>query len=196
MTKQIRKSAEDRKKQIVETAIRLAGNLGPKRLTTQQLAYEIGVSQAAIFRHFPTKGHIWLAVAEHISRFMGQNTKLDGAKPGQDVLLTMAKGHLNFVQRTPAVPAILFSQELHSENADLRAIFTKLMARNHAMFSRVVTQEISAGNFRADLDADDAAYLVLALIQGLAMRWSLNDRDFDLPAEGERLLKVQLRAFT
>ena len=35
---------------------------------------------------------------------------------------------------------------------------------------------------------EDAAALILAAIQGLAMRWSLQRRGFDLQAEGERIL--------
>jgi len=51
------------------------------------------------------------------------------------------------------------------------------------------------GRLREQLDPDDAAYLILALIQGLAMRWSLSARNFDLVEEGIRLLDLQLDGF-
>ncbi|NQU72072.1 MAG: TetR family transcriptional regulator C-terminal domain-containing protein, partial [Rhodospirillales bacterium] len=81
------------------------------------------------------------------------------------------------------------------ENEKMRAFFAGLMAGRQRRFSKLVAAEIAAGGFRKSLDPDDAAYLILALIQGLAMRWSLNARGFDLVAEGQRLLDLQLTSF-
>ena len=62
-----RQSAEERKTQIVAEVLRLADEIGPDRLSTTDVARAIGLSQPAIFRHFPTKGALWLAVAEDIA---------------------------------------------------------------------------------------------------------------------------------
>lgn len=62
MSTRIRKSAKERKVEIVEATLRLAAEIGPDRMTTEALAKEVGISQPSIFRHFPTKGHIWEAV--------------------------------------------------------------------------------------------------------------------------------------
>jgi hypothetical protein len=48
--------------------LRLADEIGPDRLSTTAVAGAVGVSQPAIFRHFPTKGALWLAVAEEIAQ--------------------------------------------------------------------------------------------------------------------------------
>ena len=62
-----RLNAEDRKAQIVTQVLRLADEIGPDRLSTTDVARAVGLSQPAIFRHFPTKGALWLAVAEDIA---------------------------------------------------------------------------------------------------------------------------------
>ena len=62
-----RQSAEDRKAQIVAEMLRLADEIGPDRLSTTDIARAIGLSQPAIFRHFPTKGDLWRAVANDIA---------------------------------------------------------------------------------------------------------------------------------
>ncbi len=192
-----RKSAPERKKEIVETAIRLAGEIGPDRLTTQHLADAIGISQPAIFRHFATKDAIWEAVGEQIASTMRANTKrlFDKKSTPVDQLRKMIQAQLSFIQSNPAVPAILFSRELHAENDSLRVLFSNLMSGRHSTFSKLITAEIQSGNFRADLSANDAAYLVLGFVQGQAMRWSLSARSFDLVKEGARLFDLQLQAF-
>ncbi len=61
----MRKSAERRKAEIVIVVLALADRIGPDRVTTGAVATAIGVTQAALFRHFPTKAALWQAVAEH-----------------------------------------------------------------------------------------------------------------------------------
>ena len=63
----LRRTAEERRSEIVSAALRLADALGPDRLTTEVIAAEVGVSQPAIFRHFRTKQAIWLAVADSVA---------------------------------------------------------------------------------------------------------------------------------
>lgn len=197
MTGRIRKTADERKAEIVAAAIRLAGDIGPDRITTQMLAREVGISQPGIFRHFPTKDDIWWAVAREIGGMVGQTARLPADEEilVADHLRKIVAGHLGFLAKTPAIQAILFSRELHSENEKMRAFFADLIASRHQHFSALIAAGISKNQFRKTLDADDAAYLILALIQGLTMRWSLNARSFDLVAEGRRLLDLQLSGF-
>ncbi len=198
MATRTRKSSKERKAQIVAAAIRLAGKIGPDRLTTLALAREVGISEAGIFRHFSTKGDIWQAVANHIGSLLQAKSALsddDGLSP-VDQLRHFVIGHLTFIEATPAIPAILFSRELHAENDQLRRFFAGLVAQRQSHFRSLIAAEIKAGHVHKDLDADDAAIVVLALVQGLAMRWSLNDRSFDLVEEGERLLEMLLSGFS
>ena len=51
----MRKTSDLRKAEIVATILGLADRIGPDRVTTGAVAIEVGVTQAAIFRHFPTK---------------------------------------------------------------------------------------------------------------------------------------------
>jgi AcrR family transcriptional regulator len=197
MSAKIRKTAQERKSEIIETALRLAAEVGPDRLTTEALAAAVGISQAGIFRHFPKKSDIWKAVAQRISELLQENWAAmeNEDQPSADRLKAFMKSHLTFLQTTPAIPAILFSRELHAENEYLRSFFAGLMGRVHQFVSKMIADEITDKRFDARLDPDDGAYLILALIQGLAMRWSLNRQNFDLVKEGERLLALQLNGF-
>ncbi len=197
MKARTRKSAKERKSEIVEAVLRLAAEVGPDRLTTEALASAVGISQPGIFRHFPKKSDIWGAVAERIAELLKENWAGMENKNlhAADRMKAFVVGHLNFLETTPAIPAILFSRELHAENEILRSFFSGLMRRVHKFVSQMIADEIETGKYDKKLDPDDAAYLILALIQGLAMRWSLNERNFSLVKEGERLLALQLSGF-
>ncbi len=102
---------------------------------------------------------------------------------------------LKLIQSTPAIPAILFSRELHLENRALRSIFAKFMTNFHNRVERLIAAAQDEGVLRTDIASADAAYLIISLVQGLAVRWSVSGRNFDLADEGNRLLELQLSGF-
>ena len=191
-----RKSAQDRKAEIVATAIRLAGEHGPDRVTTQQLADAIGITQPAIFRHFPTKADIWLAVGKALTGKVAPTsgvTDIPDNTPDGDplgMLQEIVIRHLRQIERTPAIPAILFSRELHAENEPLRRHFEAVINRRRAGLAQLIGQAGKAGHISNETNAADVAALLLAIVHGMAMRWSLENRTFDLVGEGTRLVKV------
>jgi len=194
MTK-TRKPAPERKAQIIDEAMRLAAALGPDRMTTQKLADAVGVTQAAIFRHFSSKAEIWQAVAARIAEVMPA-IPADATTPVARQLRAVVQKQFAFIVETPAIPAILYSRELHAENEALRAQFSGMIAARQAKVAALFAEGARIGAFDSALDPVDAAFLTLAFIQGLAMRWSLEGHGFDLMDEGTRLFDLQMRAYT
>ncbi len=190
-----RKPAAERKAEIVEMAIRLAADVGPDRLTTEVLAREIGISQAAIFRHFENKSAIWEAVARRLGEKVREGWAAEEPRSDEAFgeIRRLVLSHLGTIQNTPALPAILFSRELHAENEKLRLFFVQMIKSFLARLTAMISAEYERTNIKQKLDAEDGASLILALVQGLALRWSLNGNSFDLVAEGERLLDVQIK---
>ena len=192
-----RKSSDNRKAEIVTATLRLADELGPDRLTTLAVAKVVGLTQPGIFRHFPTKQDLWMAVAARIAATMSAawaGVLAAGLAP-HDRLAALIMGQLRQIAANPAIPAILHSRELHSENAALRAEFIGLMARFQDLLVAALTEGRDQGVLRADLDPKDAAILLMSLVQGLAMRWSLGQRAFSLEDEGGRLASRQIALF-
>lgn len=193
----VRKPAEERKSEIVEAALRLADKVGPDRLATGQIAKSVGLTQAALFRHFPKKQDLWEAVAARIGEKFQQRWRAieHGRVDPVDRLRAIVTAQLKLIQSMPAIPAILFSRELHVENRTLRVTFAEFMKNFHSRIEQLIVAAQAEDRLRRDIAAADAAYLLIGLVQGLILRWSLSGRDFDLSAEGERLLGVQLSTF-
>ncbi|MBT8077642.1 MAG: TetR family transcriptional regulator [Gammaproteobacteria bacterium] len=194
----IRKSADERKAEVVAAALKLADEIGPDRVTTDTLAGAVGLTQPGLFRHFPKKQDIWESVAGHIGQQMQKRwaaieRRRDDAP--EERLRRLIVGQLRLIQTFPAIPSLLFSRELLVENVRLRKIFGKLLEQFHQRLTQCVIDAQQSGHFRADLVPGDVAYLLIALVQGLAVRWSVNERRFSIVKEGERLLALQLQGF-
>jgi len=189
-----RQSAEERKAQIVAEVLRLADEIGPDRLSTTDVAQAVGLSQPAIFRHFPTKGALWLAVAEDIAeRLQGDWAEAEaGTTAPQARLKALIGAQLTAITETPALPSILFSRELQVDNPALRDVFRALLGSFQGRLVAAVGELQSSGSLRRDPSAEDVAVLLTALVQGVAIRWTLGARGFPLVQEGLRLFDVQM----
>jgi AcrR family transcriptional regulator len=189
-----RKSADQRKAEIVMAMLRLADELGPDRLTTNEVAKAVGLTQPGIFRHFAAKQDLWLAVAAHIAEQMNDAwaAVLEEKLDPQRRIEALIRVQLHQITENPAIPAILHSRELRSGNALLRAQFIELMTRFQTLLIDALTEGGAHGVFRTDPAPKDSAILLISLVQGLAIRWSLGQRAFSLEAEGWRLMSYQI----
>jgi AcrR family transcriptional regulator len=60
-------AADERRRQIVQVAMRLFSERGFRGTTTKEIAQAAGVSEAIIFRHFATKEELYTAIIDHKS---------------------------------------------------------------------------------------------------------------------------------
>lgn len=189
-----RQNAEDRKAQIIVEMLRLADEIGPDRLSTTDVARAVGLSQPAIFRHFPTRGALWLAVAEAIAaRLQGDWDAAEaGAKGPEARLRALIGAQLSAISKTPALPSILFSRELQLDNPALRDVFRALLGAFRDRLVVTIRDQQASGALRRDVSPEDAAMLLTSLVQGVAIRWTLGARGFPLLDEGLRLVDVQV----
>jgi TetR/AcrR family transcriptional regulator len=125
----------NRKQQILEClALMLQSNQG-QRITTAKLAAEVGVSEAALYRHFPSKARMFEGLIEFIeeSVFSRINLILSDHKE------TLVRCHhilhvlLIFSERNPGMCRILSGDALMGEHERLRA-------RVHLFFEKLESQ--------------------------------------------------------
>lgn len=191
----MRKTAEIRKSEIVARMLALADRIGPDRVTTAAVAAEVGVTQAAIFRHFPTKATLWKSVAEHVADCLAAAWArvLAEVTTPRERIAALIRAQLGQIAATPAMPMLIFSRELNVENDGLRAAFRGRLKAFHGLLEAEAAAAQRDGTFRRDIAPADAALMLTSLVQGVAIRWSLGARDFPLAAEGDRLLDVYMR---
>lgn len=188
-----RKPTQERKSEIVDAVFNLSAEVGPDRITTEALAKEVGISHGGIFRHFPTKGAIWSAVFKNISHKMENGwSKIASDTSPSKRLQFLVRAQLKLVTVVPALPAIIFSRELHKKNAGIQKGVIALMKKFHAVLKNEIQAGIDCGELQPDLNTTDTANLVIAILQGTVLRWSIAQEKFDLVAEGNKMLTLTL----
>ena len=183
------KPHEQRKLEIIQSALSLAAEFGVKKVTTQAIADHVGIAQATVFRHFKTKDAIfaeaigWLA--NKLFQVLASSFSMDAtADVRLNLLITR---QLRFISQHKGVPRLLFSDRLHLESPTLKKAVQEIMQRYISKVTSLLEQGVQSGCFRADLDTSKTAEYIAALIQGLIMRWSIFDFDFDLEKQADEL---------
>ena len=82
-------------------------------ITTSDIATAVGVTQGAVFKHFPTKDAIWLAAMGWVrGAVVVSRSKPRPARPSSPIeaLGAMFKAHIGFVVTHPGVPRLIFHE--------------------------------------------------------------------------------------
>lgn len=186
--------AEQRQEEIIMAAVELAGELGVDGVTTQDMASAVGITQGAIFRHFPTKDKIWLA-AVHWLRGRLEGVVDMAADQGKDPLDSLEKiffAHLGIVDRVPAIPKLLVADQLLKKNPKIRKLIRSILTDYENKVAGILAQAKAQNLVRPDLDEHAAAVMFTGIIQGLVVRVSILEARVSLVAEGKLVFPIFL----
>ena len=191
-----RLGADERREEIIRVTLELAAQQGVDDVTTQDMAQAMGLTQGAVFRHFPSKDAIWLAVMQWVrDRLMTVlgRAAAQGHDP-LDALQRMFFAHIDFIAGHPAIPRVLMSEHLHGRSPVLRQLVTEIMLGYEAKIAGLLADAQAQGLARADLDAHAAATLYIGMIQGLVLQTSILRSQRTLAAEAARTFPIFLQA--
>ena len=193
----IRKSAKDRKSEIEQTALDLAFKIGPSQVTTGMIAKQLGLTQPAIYRHYPKKDDIWTAIALHLGAQIDANIAASSTSDLAPVerLKKLVLGHLRVVKENPALPDFMVLRDKTDGHIVVQDSIQDAMVAFRVALVSNVKNATNAGHFRADLDENDAATLIFGVIQSLVLRMMVTRKPAILMQDGPRLLDLQLTGF-
>jgi TetR/AcrR family transcriptional regulator len=164
--------ADERRAATVEAVVQLAAQHNPSDITTTWIARQMGVTQGALFKHFPTKEAILEAVMHWVAeRLLARvDQAAQGCTSSLATLQAMFMAHIDFVTEHPGVPRMLFG-ELQRQGETLPKKMVQTLIRQYrARLQQVMEQGKANGELDALLDVDAATVLFVGSIQGLVMQ--------------------------
>lgn len=164
--------ADERRVATVEAVIDLAGEQNPSEITTTAIAQRMGLTQGALFRHFPSKDAILQAVMSWVAERL--LTRIDKAAEGASspivALESIFMAHISFVVEHPGVPRMLFGELQRSQETLPKQIAQTLIRHYIKRLRRLLKGGRAQGELDAGLDVEAAAILFIGTIQGLVMQ--------------------------
>lgn len=164
--------AEERRAVTVDAVVALAARQNPSDITTAAIAKHMGVTQGALFKHFPTKDSIVQAVMEWVAeRLMARAEKAaQGATSPLVAIEAIFLAHVDFVAEHPGAPRMLFGELQRADMTVPKRMAQTLLSRYGERLKQLVEEGQAKGELSTRFDADAAVNLLIGMIQGLVMQ--------------------------
>lgn len=185
-----------RRQHILEALAQMLEDNPGDRITTARLAERVGVSEAALYRHFPSKAKMFEGLIQFIEDSLFQRIASilkEEDRAGKRCKL-MLYFLLGFAERNPGISRLLVGEALTGETQRLRHRVNQVMERIETQLRQVLREAELRERLRPVLPLPEAAGLLFALAEGRIAQFVRSEfkrspiqgweRQFDFLAQG------------
>lgn len=165
-----------RQEEILDRTLELARERGIGGLTTRKIAEGVGFTEGALFRHFPTKQALLLALMDRLEDVMIEPIAAiatDDTLAAAERLEHMIRHHTKVVRQFNSLPIILLAEASVSGDEALVGRMRTIFKRYLSLLEEVVREGQSRGEIVGAIQPDCIAILLVGAPAGLAIRHRL-----------------------
>jgi TetR/AcrR family transcriptional regulator len=157
-----------RKQQILETLAVMLEQSPGARITTAALAEQVGVSEAALYRHFPSKTKMFEGLIEFIEDTLFTRIAII-IKEQQSALVQCERIMallLGFAEKNPGITRLMTGDVLTGETERLRSRVGQLFDRLETQLKQILREAELREGKRTQIPVASAANLMMAAAEG------------------------------
>jgi len=192
------KSTSVRRKQIMDAARKLIMRAGSEHVTVRNMAKEVGISEAAIYRHFKSKAEILSFLADSVAD--GLLHDIDTASSvgftSLDIIDEILRTHLSRIEQRRGLSFLVLAEIISFGDKFLNKKVSDNIQIYIDRLKLLLSDGVRAGLIRPEIDLEAAALLLFGMIQGLVNIWALNGYKFDIVKRYTGLWGVYKEALT
>jgi len=167
----------ERREQILQALAAMLEKEPGGRITTAALAEEVGVSEAALYRHFPSKARMFEGLIAYIeetlfTRIARITAESDSALKACEQIVCLV---LLFAEKNPGISRVLNGDALAGETARLRTRVGQIFERLEATLRQILREAELKEGLRTQVTVSSTAALLLAYIEGRISQYIRTD---------------------
>jgi len=157
-----------RKQQILESLAHELEKSPGERITTAGLARAVGVSEAALYRHFASKAKMFEALISFAeeSVFSRINRIIEEEKGTQARCAQVFYLMLMFADKNPGITRVLLGDALVGETERLQTRVDQFFSRLESQFKQILRESEMRDQLKLTLPIDSACTMIVSLIEG------------------------------
>ena len=158
---------------IMQSLAKMLGEKGPVKITTSLLATECGITEAAIYRHFPSKKKIFSGLVD----FCEQNifdliSSINSSERGElekvkKILILL----VTFSEKNPGLARILTREAFSVDETSLDERIGQMMSKIELVIKQNLQEYERATKKKLSLPTASAANLLLACSEGIIQQF-------------------------
>ena len=185
------KTLTPRQAEIVDAALKLIAEQGIQHLTIRNLSTAIGVTEAALYRHFSGKTEIIQAMVSRFEEDVDDIGELRGWAAIEAALVRRTE----LVLAKPDLARVVFAEELFKDSPETEQILHGMMQRHYKIMEQHFQEAVEDSVIRADIPMDTLFRLILGPLRLLIKQWGLSGGSFDLRAKRDEMLSLMKELF-
>ncbi|RLV58963.1 nucleoid occlusion factor SlmA [Parashewanella curva] len=168
---------KSRKQHILECLAHMLETNPGQRITTAKLAAEVGVSEAALYRHFPSKARMYEGLIEFMeeSLLTRINLIMDEEKDTMRRCQLLLQLVLMFAERNPGISRLLNGDALLGENERLRDRINALFSKIETHLKQILREKTLREGQGFQIEEATLANLLLAIAEGRIAQFVRSD---------------------
>jgi len=152
----------DRKEHIVSESYALILEYGLSGTTTARIAARVGVTEAALYRHFKNRREILLSVLEQVAaRFL--NVLICDEQNVPDYIQTISLALYRYIMNHPEDAKVIYEFVCAPPAENLRSTFQNRLMEMLVFLEELLTKGISQGTIRSDINPRRIAWELFGL---------------------------------
>ena len=194
-----RENTEVRQQQIINAAGSLIFKYGSEHLTVKKIAKEVGISEAAIYRHFKSKKSILSFLLRHIEEALLRDISPESAGTGPVTLDTIEKiirNHFSMISMRKGISFQVIAEIISLGDRKLNKQASQTIDKYISRLKELLVEGRRDGAVREDIDMEASATMLFTFIQGLVNIWALSDGSFNLIEKYTSLWRIYREAVT
>ncbi|MBW2093395.1 MAG: TetR/AcrR family transcriptional regulator [Deltaproteobacteria bacterium] len=169
-------SPTPRQEEILDRAMDLVRESGLAALTTRKIAEKMGFSEAALYRHFPTKKDLVNGLMERLDQMLlgpVQEIAADDSLSHLERLKRILLHHVHLVREQNSLPILLLAEASATDDPGLLGRMRSILHTYLSVLEGLVREAQTKGLLPGDLRNDCLALLLLGAPAALAIRHRL-----------------------
>lgn len=157
-----------RRDEILQSLATMLETQPGSRITTAKLAAEVGVSEAALYRHFPSKAKMFEGLIEFVEEAVFSRVSLICKEQSQasEQIAKILHLLLAFTERNPGITRIFNGDALAGEHARLRGRVQQFYDRLEMQLRQILREAELREGLRTHTTANATANLLMACAEG------------------------------
>ncbi|BFM04951.1 nucleoid occlusion factor SlmA [Halioxenophilus aromaticivorans] len=157
-----------RKQEILQALAHMLEVSAGDRITTAKLAQQVGFSEAALYRHFPSKSKMFEGLIEFIEETVFTRINLilseeEMALPRLEQIMVLL---LTFTERNPGITRILTGDALTGENERLQNRVVQFYDRLETQIKQIIREAEVREGIRPEIGVTAGANVLIAVVEG------------------------------
>ena len=186
----------ERQIEIMEAATLRIDKFGIQELTIKNLASDLSLSEAALYRHFKSKNEILLGLLTYFILEMNERLAViieDKEKQPSELLKKIFVSQLNTFVKKPAIVSVIFSEGIFQFNKELSDKVSTMMALMQKNISALITRGQNEGVYAKLLGPDTITTIIMGSMRMVVLKWKLSGNKSNLVNDGKNVLNGLLK---